>query len=104
MPTRFVRRRWRRLLLAIAEHRFFSGERATATNDLTLSELKTLCVDVVHDLPAGQRLDLVRRIGSSRDPRDLWFLRSCFFRAISLQYGEHEARRRMARLDTRLVA
>ncbi|RZU01212.1 hypothetical protein [Rivibacter subsaxonicus] len=106
MNFRFAWMRWRRRALSAVAARLEWPQalRRRPAPPPPLRELKTLCVELVNDLPTDQRLDLVTRIGGSREARDLWFMRSCFFRAVSLHFGEHEARRRMARLDVWLQA
>ena len=67
-----------------------------------LAQLKRLCLDLIHDVPPGQKHSLVGRIDHAQRRRELWFLRSSLYRAISLQHGEQIARQRIRELDKQL--
>lgn len=54
---------------------------------------------LVQDLPAESRCGLDLRVLQARSRTDLWHLRSALFGAVSLQFGEHEARERLRQLD-----
>ncbi len=61
--------------------------------------LRRLLGSLVQDLPAEPRCALDVRILRARSRTELWHLRTHVFGAVSLQFGEHEARERLQRLD-----
>ncbi len=67
-----------------------------------LSQLKRMCLDMIRDVPPGQKHGLACRISHVHRRRDLWFMRSSLFAALSLQHGEHVARQRIRQLDKQL--
>jgi hypothetical protein len=67
-----------------------------------LAQLKRLCLEMIRDVPPGQKHGLSCRISHLQRRRDLWFMRSSLFTAISLQHGEAIARQRIRQLDKQL--
>ena len=63
--------------------------------------LRTMCQELVADLPLHARISITARIEISTRRNDVWSLRACLFDAISMQHGERVARERLASLDSR---
>jgi hypothetical protein len=90
--------RWKRALDSVL--RFARRDApATADDEDQIVFLRRLFSSLVQDLPADPRCALDVRILHARSRNELWHLRSHLFGAISLQFGEHEARERLQRLD-----
>jgi hypothetical protein len=90
--------RWKRALDSVL--RLARLDRPGPASDPSeLLFLRSLTSALVQDLPVDSRCALDVRILQARSPDELWHLRSQLFGAISLQFGEHEARERLQRLD-----
>ena len=90
--------RWKRALDSVL--RLARIDRpAPAADAADVLLLRQLTRSLVQDLPLDARCALDRRILQARSHEELWQLRSQLFGAISLQFGEHEARQRLQRLD-----
>lgn len=90
--------RWKRALDSVL--RLAGLDRPAPDEDeYDLLFLRRLISSLVQDLPAQPRCALDVRILQARSRGELWHLRSHLFGAISLQFGEHEARERLQRLD-----
>jgi hypothetical protein len=63
--------------------------------------MRTVCHELIGDLPTGPRLALSARIDHASKRHDLYTLRACMFDAISMQHGEQVARDRLSSLDSR---
>lgn len=63
--------------------------------------MRTVCHELISDLPVGPRLALSARIENASHRPDLLTLRACMFDAISMQHGEQVARERLLDLDSR---
>lgn len=72
---------------------------APASDPADLLFLRRLVSSLAQDLPVDSRCALDLRILQARSRDELWHLRSQLFGAISLQFGEHEARQRLQQLD-----
>ncbi len=90
--------RWKRALDSVL--RLARLDRPVPASDPSeLLFLRRLTSALVQDLPVDSRCALDVRILQARSPDELWHLRSQLFGAISLQFGEHEARQRLQQLD-----
>lgn len=90
--------RWKRALDSVL--RLARLDKPAAPNDPSeLLFLRRLTSSLVQDLPLDARCPLDVRILQARSLDELWHLRSQLFGAISLQFGEHEARQRLQQLD-----
>jgi hypothetical protein len=67
-----------------------------------LAQLQHFCLDMIRDVPPGQKHCLACRISHVQRRRDLWFMRSSLFSAISIEHGEQVARQRIRQLDKQL--
>lgn len=68
-----------------------------------LERLRSLCHELVADLPAAQRHVIGVTLLHARDRRDIQHLRAQLFDAIAHQLGERTARERLRRLDEALA-
>ena len=90
--------RWKRALDSVL--RLARIDKPVTTSDpADLLFLRRLISSLVQDLPVDARCALDVRILQARSLDELWHLRSQLFGAISLQFGEHEARQRLQQLD-----
>ena len=90
--------RWKRALDGVL--RLARLDRPVPASDPSeLLFLRRLTSTLVQDLPVDSRCALDVRILQARSRDELWHLRSQLFGAISLQFGEHEARQRLQQLD-----
>lgn len=95
--------RWKRTLdQALRLARPGLDFQTTGTND-DLEHLRSLCHELVADLPASQRHVIGLILLHARDRRDIQHLRAQLFDAIAHQLGERAARERILRLDTALA-
>jgi hypothetical protein len=67
-----------------------------------LAQLQHICLDLIKDVPPGQKHGLACRISHVQRRRDLWFMRGSLFSAISIQHGDQIARQRIRQLDKQL--
>ena len=67
-----------------------------------LAQIQRICLDMIKDVPPGQKHGLACRICHVQRRRDLWFMRSSLFLALSLQHGDQVARQRIRQLDKQL--
>ena len=67
-----------------------------------LAQLKRSCLEMISDVPPGQKHGLACRISHVQRRRHLWFMRASIYSAISLQHGEQIARQRIRQLDKQL--
>lgn len=90
--------RWKRALDSVL--RLARIDRPMPASDPSeLLFLRRLISALAQDLPVDARCALDVRILQARSRDELWHLRSQLFGAISLQFGEHEARQRLQQLD-----
>lgn len=68
-----------------------------------LERLRSLCHELVADLPESQRHVISVILLHARDRLDIEHLRAQLFDAIAHQFGERTARDRIQRLDTALA-
>lgn len=68
-----------------------------------LERLRTLCHELVADLPGPQRQVVSVILLHARDRRDIEHLRTQLFDAIAHHRGERTARERLQRLDAALA-
>ena len=91
--------RWKRALDSVLRLARIDKPMPAASDPAELLFLRRLISSLVQDLPVDARCALDLRILQARSRDELWHLRSQLFGAISLQFGEHEARQRLQQLD-----
>jgi hypothetical protein len=89
--------RWKQALQSV-----LNPGRVRERREAELAEtMRTVCHELIGDLPLGSRLALSARIDIASKRHDLYSLRACMFDAISMQHGEQVARERLSSLDSR---
>ncbi len=81
----------------------FSSTFGLRTGAADVNSLRSLCLELLADVPAARRKALLQRLEKMRRADDVWHVRSALFEAISLSHGEQVARDRLAVLDERLA-
>jgi hypothetical protein len=90
--------RWKQALLSVLH-----PGRVKERRDSELADtMRTVCHELIADLPPYARLSIGERIEKAGRRKDLDTLRACLFDAISMQHGEQVARERLTALDSHL--
>lgn len=64
--------------------------------------MRRACIDLIDDIPPGQKHELLQAIGRLYSMQDLRALKPRLYDAVSILHGEREARERLAFLDQQL--
>ena len=102
MPTPAVPR-WKRTLDHALRLARTGNDFQTAGFDAELERLRSLCHELVADLPDELRHTIAVTLLHARDRRDIEHLRARLFDAIAHHCGERAARERLQRLDRALA-
>ena len=87
-------------LTDIRQKLFSSLSLRSSTIDMAL--MHDFCAELLSDIPAEQRSDLVEKLAKLRRASDLWHLRTAVFDVISRYHGESIAQERLRDLDKEL--
>ncbi|MFV0681502.1 hypothetical protein [Ottowia sp.] len=79
--------------------RMVSGARRGHDSDVVLREIRTAMVEQVLDCPPARTRSARAHINAAESTQQLWLLRGEVYQAISDQFGQHEAERRMALIE-----
>src|SRR5262245_21944732 len=72
------------------------------TPNVSMPALRQLCLDMIDDVPPGQKQGLVSRIAHLRRRDELSEIKPHLFAAVSKHHGEREARTRVQWLDSKV--
>jgi hypothetical protein len=69
---------------------------------VSVDVLRRTCIDLIDDIPPGQKHELLQAIGRLHSVQDLRGLKPRLYDAVSILHGEREARERLAFLEQQL--
>ena len=68
-----------------------------------MTTMRTLCADLLCDVPHGARTAMLDQLSTLRRASDLWRLRTVLFVVIARHHGEQAAKDRLLALDSKLL-
>ena len=68
-----------------------------------MTTMRTLCADLLADVPHGECAATLARLSTLRRASDLWHLRTVLFEVVARHHGERAAQERLVALDGKLL-